>query len=568
MMWRITELLRKFMKIIVFLLLAVLSGCAYDAPSGLVCDTEGEASQGRVCRDGLWVKSDDPLLDMDAGGDTESDTETDTETDVEIDVPDMNEDADMCIPETPAETCSRAGANCGQLQAVNNCGETVSVVCGTCTAPLECGVGGSPNVCGCVGSDDSALCASVSANCGTINVVDPACGVARDVMCGSCQAPEVCGQDNVCACTPETDAQFCTRLQAECGSVTAPDNCGTMRTRTCGTCSGVEKCGFPTANQCGCDRATICSQLDLQCGMANINAQCPDIGTIDCGGCTNGTCNINTCECDAGYTTINGICQDINECLTNSGGCAMNATCANTPGSFTCTCNMGFTGDGFTCTPVSTPPSITQTVEGTTTGSSITTASMTNNQDQALFIAIVSIRTASRKVTGVTGLGLTWASVLRQCNRGGTEFVEVWAARGVASTGTVQITLNNDPYAAAATVLRVDGASTSPNAEFSSANANGITCGGGNTSSTYTRDVDQIGANRLLIAATSTLGVSHTPGAGWTAHSDVSRNGGGGNNTAHYVFTKLTAGTGDTAVNGTFNSNTHWANIVVNIPSP
>lgn len=555
------------MKFLVLLLLAVLSGCAYDAPSGLVCDGEGEVSQGRVCRDGLWVKSDDPLLDMDAGGDTETDTETDAEPDVETDV-DMHTDADMCIPEPTADTCLRAGANCGQLQAVNNCGETVSVVCGTCTLPLECGVGGRPNVCGCVGSDDAALCAAAGANCGTINVMDPACGVSRDVVCGTCTLPEVCGQDNVCACTPETDAQFCTRLQAECGSVTAADNCGTMRTRTCGTCSGVEKCGFPAANQCGCDPVTICSQLDLQCGMANINAQCPDIGTIDCGGCTNGSCNINTCDCDAGYTQINGICQDVNECITNNGGCSMNATCANTPGSFTCTCNMGFTGNGITCTAVAAVPRITQTVEGTTTGSTITTASMTNNSTEALFIAFVSIRTVSRSVDGISGLGLTWTSALRQCNRGGTEFLEAWVARGQATTGTVEIQLNDSPFAAAATILRIDGASTSPNAVFTSQNANGTGCTGGAVTNTYSWDVGQIGANRLMIAATSTLGVDHTAGTGWTAHSDVQRNGGSGNNTEHFVFTKSTSGTGDTAVNGTFTSNTQWASIVVNIPSP
>ena len=38
---------------------------------------------------------------------------------------------------------------------------------------------------------------------------------------------------------------------------------------------------------------------------------------------------------------------DINECDTNP--CDVNAMCQNTPGSFTCTCLAGFTGDGFTC---------------------------------------------------------------------------------------------------------------------------------------------------------------------------------------------------------------------------
>ena len=39
---------------------------------------------------------------------------------------------------------------------------------------------------------------------------------------------------------------------------------------------------------------------------------------------------------------------DINECEPVS-PCHANATCNNTDGSFNCTCNDGYTGDGFTC---------------------------------------------------------------------------------------------------------------------------------------------------------------------------------------------------------------------------
>ncbi|WP_224366411.1 carboxypeptidase regulatory-like domain-containing protein [Hyalangium versicolor] len=40
---------------------------------------------------------------------------------------------------------------------------------------------------------------------------------------------------------------------------------------------------------------------------------------------------------------------DRNECLVNNGGCSENATCTNLPGSRTCACNSGYTGDGLTC---------------------------------------------------------------------------------------------------------------------------------------------------------------------------------------------------------------------------
>ena len=51
--------------------------------------------------------------------------------------------------------------------------------------------------------------------------------------------------------------------------------------------------------------------------------------------------NYNTCL----------FCPDFNECSTNNGGCSVNAQCINViGGTRTCTCNTGYTGDGFTCT--------------------------------------------------------------------------------------------------------------------------------------------------------------------------------------------------------------------------
>ena len=41
---------------------------------------------------------------------------------------------------------------------------------------------------------------------------------------------------------------------------------------------------------------------------------------------------------------------DIPECERGLDNCGSNATCTNTFGSYNCGCNIGFTGDGFTCT--------------------------------------------------------------------------------------------------------------------------------------------------------------------------------------------------------------------------
>ena len=43
--------------------------------------------------------------------------------------------------------------------------------------------------------------------------------------------------------------------------------------------------------------------------------------------------------------------SDVDECATNNGGgCSSLATCHNVPDNYYCTCQTGYTGDGFTCT--------------------------------------------------------------------------------------------------------------------------------------------------------------------------------------------------------------------------
>ena len=40
----------------------------------------------------------------------------------------------------------------------------------------------------------------------------------------------------------------------------------------------------------------------------------------------------------------------INECALGTDNCNANAACTDTEGSFTCSCNSGYQGDGVTCT--------------------------------------------------------------------------------------------------------------------------------------------------------------------------------------------------------------------------
>ena len=65
----------------------------------------------------------------------------------------------------------------------------------------------------------------------------------------------------------------------------------------------------------------------------------------------NGTCNDENddCVCNTGFDGDGFSCSDIDECLTDTHNCHINADCFNEIGSFECTCQSGYEGDGVTC---------------------------------------------------------------------------------------------------------------------------------------------------------------------------------------------------------------------------
>ena len=42
--------------------------------------------------------------------------------------------------------------------------------------------------------------------------------------------------------------------------------------------------------------------------------------------------------------------SDVDECVDGTHQCSSDAVCVNTEGSYNCTCNPGYEGDGYNCT--------------------------------------------------------------------------------------------------------------------------------------------------------------------------------------------------------------------------
>ena len=85
----------------------------------------------------------------------------------------------------------------------------------------------------------------------------------------------------------------------------------------------------------------------LDSWIPNVGHDCHHYAT-----CTN-TPGSFSCACDLGYDGDGVSCDDIDECVLNTDNCHDNATCTNTVGSFSCACDAGYDGDGvISCTDI------------------------------------------------------------------------------------------------------------------------------------------------------------------------------------------------------------------------
>ncbi|MBT9556815.1 MAG: hypothetical protein IV100_12345, partial [Myxococcales bacterium] len=221
------------------------------------------------------------------------------------------DDGNVCSDDScdPASGCVNA-ANTAACDDGNAC--TAGDVC----AATACVPGNA------ISCDDGNVCSDDSC--------DPASGCVNAANTAACDDGNACTAGDVCAakaCVPGS------AISCDDGNVCSDDSC-----------DPATGC-VHTDNTAGCDDGDACTEVDVCQGGA-----CqPGGGCAAEASCLAGP---RRCECDSGYAGDGFSCADVDECITNNGGCDGNATCVNTIGSRTCACDSGYTGNGVTCTDV------------------------------------------------------------------------------------------------------------------------------------------------------------------------------------------------------------------------
>eukprot|EP00054_Salpingoeca_dolichothecata_P029419 m.231813 g.231813 ORF g.231813 m.231813 type:complete len:1627 (-) comp26471_c0_seq1:135-5015(-) len=210
---------------------------------------------------------------------------------------------------------------------------------------------------------------------------------ARCAPCSSCSANTyrngTCfGQtDYLCLACPTHSTSIAgttTRFQCLCDK----GYYGNGSCTRCPTNSATNKIGSQTLDDCECGESfydsirgtgVLCKAC-RSCGANRYRSKlCQGESDSTCSRCpehshsSRGSTSVTSCICDAGYKlTSRGntyICEDVNECLTNNGGCQHNCTNELPPSRLRCFCRSGFrlSSDNKGCEliPTTTLPHIT-----------------------------------------------------------------------------------------------------------------------------------------------------------------------------------------------------------------
>ena len=195
-----------------------------------------------------------------------------------------------------------------------------------------------------------------------------------------------------------------------------------------------------------------------------------------------------------------------------------------------------------------------------------TTISLTA-AEQNLYLAAIATR-PRKLVNAVSGLGLSWTLVKRQCAGRNATGVEVWMAQGTPNAnGMVTATLAAAPTSAVITVSRYSGvAFPNPLGKKISSNTNGANglCSSGVDTNFYAMNLNTSAANVMLFSAATMRNRTHTPGPGYLERIEAKQ--GLSNSMASLaVQDRRIPSITNALVKGTLSGNTDWAVVAMEI---
>ena len=212
---------------------------------------------------------------------------------------------------------------------------------------------------------------------------------------------------------------------------------------------------------------------------------------------------------------------------------------------------------------------------GSSGSTTVTTSASLTGVSGHLYLAAISTQPRVG-VAAVSGLGLNWTLVKKQCAALNSTDVEVWMAQGAPSgNAAVTATLTSAPGAAVIAVSRYSGVvppgGTNPLGNVISGNTNGLnasaTCTGGIAGDSYSFNLTTTANNAVVYSAAAMKARTHTPGASYTERAEIKQVGGSLTSSVA-VEDKTVATAGTVVVNGSFNGTADWAEVALEIKPP
>ncbi len=266
----------------------------------------------------------------------------------------------VCVPETDAKLCEKAGKDCGTITLTDRCDLSRDVQCGVCSGSDECG-SALPNICGCPCTIDGECVAAGPNPINPCQVCDPEMdALAWSILPAgeACDDGKLCTENSVCtaegvcqgtarSCTEGGECQngTCNVQTGACDYAPKPDNdpctndnlactndvciggkCNTVKSNAClieGICYAAGK----LENLTSCAMACNPGVDQMAWSPAPVNTPCDS----DPGGCGYGRCISNgACVTDQGAfnNPKDGTSCSSNNCdgYCEAGACTMMST--------------------------------------------------------------------------------------------------------------------------------------------------------------------------------------------------------------------------------------------------